>query len=129
VDGQFRGHHLARRIQARLLVAGGWHAPLEPSDRGDRRARRGLPLPIDRVDGQCRGHHRVGSDGNLYYWWQAADTTPWNMQTVATAGLYYFPSIAWTGDSVVITASGVGGNLYYWWQAAGTAPWNMQQVA
>ena len=72
------------------------------------------------------------SDGNLEYWWQAADTTAWHKETVATRGAnggYGNPSIAWTGSSVVITALADLANLDYWWQAADTTAWNMQQVA
>jgi hypothetical protein len=63
----------------------------------------------------------AGADGNLYYWWQAADTGAWNQEIVATGNLNGFPSIAWTGSSVVIAAVGGNGGLYYWWQAADTA--------
>jgi hypothetical protein len=37
------------------------------------------------------------------------------------------PSIAWTGSSVVITASGAG--VYYWWQAAGNNVWHPETVS
>jgi hypothetical protein len=63
-------------------------------------------------------------NGGIYYWWQPKGSGTWHQQTVATGppgccvyggvqnGVttpnlfgYFMPSIAWTGDSVVIAAN------------------------
>jgi uncharacterized protein YccT (UPF0319 family) len=76
----------------------------------------------------------VDGSGNLKYWWQKADTTPWNPETVASAGpggipVYFWPAIAWTGSSVVISAVDSSKNLDYWWQQADTTLWHKETVA
>jgi hypothetical protein len=38
-------------------------------------------------------------------------------------------SIAWTGNSVVITSTTNYGDLDYWWQAQGATDWNHERVA
>jgi hypothetical protein len=80
----------------------------------------------------------VGANGYLYYWWQAAGTTTWHQQTVSTLdftgnGYPTRPSIAWTGSSVIITASDADEQSYneipyYWWEAAGASTWNQETV-
>jgi hypothetical protein len=84
----------------------------------------------------------VGVNGDLYYWWQAAGSTTWNQQTVSTAANFTDsayttrPSIAWTGGSVIITATSApvpasesaDTTLYYFWQAAGSGTWNPEIV-
>ena len=52
----------------------------------------------------------VGQNGDLYYWWQAAGSKTWHQQTVSTMdfimpGFASRPSIAWSGSSVLITAT------------------------
>lgn len=64
----------------------------------------------------------------VYYWWQAADTTPWNQQTVKT-GNYSRSAIVWTGTEVGISAYGADNKLYCWSQKAGTTPWEEETVA
>jgi hypothetical protein len=84
--------------------------------------------------------------GDLSYFWQAAGTTAWHRELVASTGGcppswsnsviprtpsgYRSNAIAWTGDSVVIAAVDQrNGGLYYWWQAKGTSVWHQQLVA
>jgi hypothetical protein len=83
------------------------------------------------VPGTVVQNQAVG--GNLYYWW-GDGTGAWpQAQTVAT-GNFANPSIAWTGNSVIIAAveasgASTAGNLCYFWQQAGTTGWNNQIVA
>jgi len=69
--------------------------------------------------------------GALYYWWQAADTEPWNQEgplTPEPGNVYVGPSIAWTDKSVVIAAANPSdGHVYYWWQAHGSPTWSLPQ--
>jgi len=71
------------------------------------------------------------TNGNLYYWWQAAGATSWHRQPVVPDPevRYVNPAIAWTGGSVVITATDGDGFLYYWWQKADTTTWHPETVA
>jgi hypothetical protein len=67
------------------------------------------------------------------YWWSPAlEGGTWNLQNLNASGSYSGEtgprSIAWTGASVILTASDVCGNLDYWWQRVGTTPWNHQRV-
>jgi hypothetical protein len=70
--------------------------------------------------------------GKLAYWWQLAGTTPWNPETVASAGkhaVYANPAISVTGKSVVITAINTKpGEVYFWYQRFTTIPWHRQLV-
>ncbi len=73
------------------------------------------------------------SHGTLHYWWQPAGSATWHPEQVATglqagtAPLPY-PAIAWTGTSVVITATDTNGDIYYWWQQAGSGNWHQEQL-
>lgn len=82
--------------------------------------------------GGSGGTGATSPPGDLFYWWQANATTTWHKQTVATGGSWRTPSIAWTGSSVVIAATGQVGTegfgIYYWWQADGAATWNHEVV-
>jgi hypothetical protein len=73
------------------------------------------------------------SQGSLYYWWGPLGANlSNNIQLVWTppvGGLYAYPSIAWTGNSVVITASNPPASLDFWWQLKGTSEWNHEFVA
>jgi hypothetical protein len=71
----------------------------------------------------------VDNAGDLHYWWQQADKTSWNQETVATGLGLGSPAIAWTGSSVVIAAVDRKGDLYYWWQQADKTGWNQETVA
>jgi hypothetical protein len=67
------------------------------------------------------------------YWWSPAfDNGTWNLQNLNASGTYGGATgpraIAWTGVSVILTASDDCGDVDYWWQRAGTAPWNHQRV-
>ena len=64
----------------------------------------------------------------LDYWWERDGTSAWHEEQVAT-GVGAFPSIGWTGSTVIITDTDAHGNLDYWYQYAGTRPWHQQQVA
>jgi hypothetical protein len=76
-------------------------------------------------------------NGSLNFWTQAAGTTPWHHEHVATlsqaGGEFFPPSMAAAGGHVVITDSDgshfPGGNLDYWWKRVGTTNWHQQQVA
>jgi len=73
------------------------------------------------------------SHGTLHYWWQPAGSATWHPEQVATglqagtAPLPY-PAIAWTGTSVVITATDTNGDIFYWWQQAGSGNWHQEQL-
>jgi hypothetical protein len=79
----------------------------------------------------------VGQDGSLNFWAQAANTTSWRHEHVATfsqvGGEFYPPSMAPAYGQIVITDSDgsilPGGNLDYWWQRVGSTNWHRQQVA
>lgn len=78
----------------------------------------------------------TGSDGSVYYWWQAEGTSGWIKQLVGTptfvrgeANAYGEPTMAWTGDAVLIAAADTFGNLDYWWQAKQTTTWHVQHIA
>jgi hypothetical protein len=69
----------------------------------------------------------TGSNGDLYYWWQKADSKTWHKQLVAAGTVsrpYRDPSIAATSTSVVIAATGSGASLHYWYQLYQTTPWH-----
>ena len=75
--------------------------------------------------------------GDLHYWYQNKDQTPWHHQLVDKSnnnvGCYSQPSIAWAGTTVVIAAvcntGGTSSGLCYYWQLAGTDTWNHQVVS
>ena len=71
-----------------------------------------------------------GLPGLFYFWQPAGSDAPW-IQVLVAEGNYIYPSIAFTGSYVVITAVGLAGNLYYWWGAVGdpTIFNNIQTVA
>jgi hypothetical protein len=69
-----------------------------------------------------------GAPSVLDYWWERDGTTTWHEEQVAT-GVGAFPSIGWTGSTVIITDTDAHGNLDYWYQDAGTRPWHQQRVA
>jgi hypothetical protein len=72
----------------------------------------------------------VGTDGNIYYWWQRAGVPPpWGTpQQLPSGGQECFsPSIAWTGSSVIVAAACSDGLIHYWWQANATTQWNPPQ--
>jgi len=78
----------------------------------------------------------TGDDGSVSYWWQAEDTGGWTKQLVGAPvfvpgqfNTYSEPTMAWTGDAVIITAADSFGNLDYWWQKKQTLTWNPQHVA
>jgi LRR adjacent len=78
----------------------------------------------------------TGEDGNVYYWWQQEGTTGWMKQLVGAPvfvsgqfNAYSEPTMAWTGDAVIIAAADSFGNLDYWWQAKHKLDWNVQHVA
>jgi hypothetical protein len=71
--------------------------------------------------------------GKLAYWWQQVGFTPWNPETVASAGkhaAYANPAISVTGKSVIITAINTKhGDVDFWYQPFTTNPWHKQLVA
>jgi hypothetical protein len=70
--------------------------------------------------------------GGICYWWQAVGTRPWNRQVVDDSAGAASPSIAWTGNAVLIAAThwnGTRNAIVYWWQAVGTRPWHKQEIA
>jgi hypothetical protein len=78
----------------------------------------------------------VDPAGRVIYWWQPQNETDWPQQVVAEPlsvtgryNSYTEPSMAWTGEAVIIAASDVLGNLDYWWQPDGAEGWNPQHVA
>jgi hypothetical protein len=69
----------------------------------------------------------------LCYYWQAFGSGSWGPQVVDTARMWgASPSIAWTGDAVVIAADqlidGDDNNVTFYWQSAGARWWRQQQV-
>lgn len=74
--------------------------------------------------------------GNVNYWWQAQGEQDWVPQLVGAPlfisgryNSYQEPTMAWTGDAVIIAAADALGNLDYWWQAKEKTNWNLQHVA
>jgi hypothetical protein len=70
--------------------------------------------------------------GNIDSWYQAAGTTSWTFQRVATAagGVFYnSPVIAAMAGSVAIAAVDTGGGLDYWQQSAGSTGWVASPIA
>jgi hypothetical protein len=67
---------------------------------------------------------------SLWFYWQAIGTSLWNPESVPVSGtVSSSPSVAWVGNSSVITASDDDGNLWYFWQTIGTGGWNEELVA
>jgi hypothetical protein len=77
----------------------------------------------------------VPNDNGLDYWWTpATDSNSWTQQAPAPSESNYSAwsdprSVAWTGNSVVVTSTTACGDLDYWWQARSTTNWNHQRVA
>jgi hypothetical protein len=66
--------------------------------------------------------------GALYYFWQAAGTTTWHKQLVASGG-YSKPSIAWTGQAVFIATVTAGGYLVSFTKAPSAPTWASTLIA
>ena len=66
--------------------------------------------------------------GDLYYFWQAAGTTTWHKQLVASGG-YGKPSIAWTGQAVFIATVTAGGYLVSFTKAPAASAWTGTLIA
>ena len=70
------------------------------------------------------------------YWWEPttgpSGSQSWTLQQIVPAyssGWAGPHSIAWTGGSVIITATDACGDLDYWWQQYATSTWNHQRVS
>jgi hypothetical protein len=72
------------------------------------------------------GASQVDGSYGSYFAGQLADVQVWDSLAIPFRSR---ASIAWTGTSVVITATDSSGNLDYWWEASGTGTWHEQQVA
>jgi hypothetical protein len=73
----------------------------------------------------------LSNSNALDFWWQAAGTTPWYQEQVAsnTSG-YGGAGIAWAGNAVhVVSVNYDDNSVDFWWEWAGGTTWNPETIS
>jgi hypothetical protein len=123
-----RAKMLASGVLALLLGLGAWLAPAAQASPRPAPAATTYPYKFSRIawTGSDEVIAATDSHGDLYYFWQAAGTTTWHKQLVASGTntlVYSKPSITAAGTTVYIAAVDTAGDLYYFTKT-GTAKWH-----
>ena len=72
----------------------------------------------------------VGTNGALYYYYNALGSPTWNQLTVAAGGIASAPAVVQRGNGETdVLAVGTNGALYYYYNALGSPTWNQLTVA